>query len=265
MGKDIDMRDFTFEIYSVLLRKLSKAGYRYQTLTEYIENPMPKVVLIRHDIDLVAQSAIPFAKLERTHNAKATYYFRNRFLCNTPKVIESIASLGHEIGYHYEDLTTNNGDYGKAITDFARNLEYFRKFYPVKTVCMHGCSSSPYDNRDLWTRYDLSQYGLIAEPYISLDFNSVLYLSDTSQKWNGSNVALRDKVTSDYTFSFTTTWDILQSINKLPDQVMLTIHPELWTNSLIGWLAIRKIFQVHTLYKTRYRNKRVLKQREIQE
>ena len=37
-----------------------------------------------------------------------------------------------------------------AICDFGRNLEKFRKFYPVKTICMHGSPLSKWDNRDLW-------------------------------------------------------------------------------------------------------------------
>ena len=52
-----------------------------------------------------------------------------------------------------------------AIEDFERNLEKFREFYPVKTICMHGSPLSKWDNRDLWKRYDYRDYGIIAEPY----------------------------------------------------------------------------------------------------
>jgi len=254
------LRDFSFDIYRLLIRKLKKAGYKFKTLQDYIADPSGRVVLIRHDIDLVAASSLRFAKVEKELGIQASYYFRSLNSTFKPDIIRKVATLGHEIGYHYEDLSRNNGDIKVALAEFGKHLRMFRKLYPVKTVCMHGSSGSPYDPRDMWKAANLADYDLIAEPYLSLDFNKVLYLSDTSQRWNGNKVAMRDKVQTDFQHSFTTTWDIMDSINKLPDQVMLTMHPELWTNSLVGWWAIKIIFMGHSLYKTKYRNLRVKRQ-----
>ena len=58
------------------------------------------------------------AKLEKNLNIKSTYYFRIVKGSNNPKVINEITALGHEIGYHYEDLTLAKGNYKIAIKLF---------------------------------------------------------------------------------------------------------------------------------------------------
>jgi len=81
-----------------------------------------------------------------------------------------------------------------AYVEFCKNLEYFRTFYPVKTICMHGSPLSKYDNRDIWNKYDYKKLGLIGEPYFDIDFSKVLYLTDTGRCWDGDKVSVRDKV-----------------------------------------------------------------------
>ena len=67
--------------------------------------------------------------------------------------------------------------YSEAFRDFKENLEKLRKLYPVKTICMHGSPLSKWDNRDLWTKYDYRDFGIIGEPYFDVDFNEVFYSS----------------------------------------------------------------------------------------
>ena len=73
-----------------------------------------------------------------------------------------------------------------AIDDFRLNLEKLRKFYPVKTICMHGSPLSKWDNRDLWKKYNYRDYGIIGEAYFDIDFGEVLYLTDTGRRWDDS-------------------------------------------------------------------------------
>lgn len=254
------MRDFSHQMYLQLLRQLQKAGYDFQTLAGFIDAPLPRSVILRHDIDITALPALRLARLEKQHGIQGSYYFRTTRFSFRPKIMREIAALGHEIGYHYEDLTRNDGNMGLAIKDFMRNLANFRELYPVKTVCMHGRSGSPYDNRDIWKQHELSEFDLIAEPYISLNFDKVLYLSDTTQKWDGDQIALRDKVKSSLNLSFRTTRDILDNIDNLPDHVMITIHPELWSKGIAGWLLAKLFVTVHGSYKKYYRNSKVTKQ-----
>lgn len=258
------MLDFSLTTYKTLIQTLQKEGYCFQTLENHSENPsFQKTVILRHDIDIFALSALQLAQIETELDVKGSYYFRTTKFSNQPEIIKKIASLGHEIGYHYEDLTRNNGDIEAAKKDFKENLEWFRMLYPVRTVCMHGRSGSPYDNRDLWKHIRLSDYDLIAEPYLSLDFNKVLYLSDTTQKWDGNNIAVRDKVETTLNYRFRTTFDIIKSVGDLPDKIMITIHPELWSKSLAGWLLVKLYVFTHSSYKKYYRNKKMLKRKSV--
>jgi hypothetical protein len=109
-------------------------------------------------------------------------------------IIREIASLGHEVGYHYENLTTCGGDFRLAIDDFRSNLEKLRKIYPVKPICMHGSPLSKINNLDLWKKYDYKELGIIAEPYLDIDFDEIFYLTDTGRRWDGDAVSVRDKV-----------------------------------------------------------------------
>ena len=253
------MKDFTFETYRCLIQRLKETGYIFQCVADYINSPSPKAVILRHDVDIRNWAADRLALYENHLGIKSTYYFRYKRNGFDIKTIKSVIELGHEIGYHYEDLTHHNGNASAAIESFQRNLKELRKLYPVETICMHGRSGSTYDNRDLWKKYDYREFGVIAEPYLDLDFDKVLYLSDVARRWNGSKIALRDKVASKFDFDFKTTYDLLESIDQLPDRVMLTMHPELWTDNIWEWTYVYFFVIAHNFYKVHFRNKRTLK------
>lgn len=100
---------------------------------------------------------------------------------------------------------------------------------------MHGSPRVKYDNKIIWEKYDYKELGLIGEPYYDIDFNEFAYFTDTGRRWNGHKYSIRDKVKSKYNFDFKTTQDIIDNVDKLPDKVMFTIHPERWTDDLIPW------------------------------
>lgn len=253
------MKDFTLKIYRKFLEKLISQSYCFQTYYDFILNPKDKAVILRHDIDLKKHSSLIFAKLENEYNIKGTYYFRAVKKIFNKYLILNIAKLNHEIGYHYENLSWCYGDYDKAIKDFEKNLNKFREFYPIKTICMHGNTRSKYDNRQLWKFTDYKKkYELIGEPYFDIDFNKVLYLTDTAQRWNGYNIAIRDKVESTFKYNFTTTFDIIDNIEKLPSKIMFTIHPDRWTDNLLEWHRINNIVKIKIFVKNHILKKRAM-------
>jgi hypothetical protein len=229
--------DFTIKAYKDLLFSIIHSDYVIQTFEEFMLNPMKRVVVLRHDIDERPANALKMAIVEHELGIKATYYFRIVKISNDPFVIRKIADLGHEIGYHYEDYATFHGNLLKAIHSFKTNLSYFREYYPVKTVCMHGSSMSEFDNRVLWEHYSLEEFGLIGEPYLSIDYTKVQYLTDTGRCWDGGKYSVRDFVNQNYKLSFHTSNDIINGINAniFPNRVILQSHT-LWTDSLIEWL-----------------------------
>ena len=231
------MRDFTLEIYREFLLKLLENKYYFLTFEEFILNKkgFEKLVVLRHDVDKLPLNSLQTALIEHELKIKGTYYFRIGKESNDPNVIKQIAAMGHEIGYHYENMDLCNGNIENAYSDFCKNLEYFRSFYPVKTICMHGRPLSKFDNRKLWETHSYKDLGIIAEPYFDVDFNKILYITDTGRRWNGDEYSVIDKVKSGYQFDFRSTFDIFKSLHVLPNQILITIHSQRWNDSFFKW------------------------------
>lgn len=227
--------DFTIETFRELLKNMHEAHYAFKSFENWIKYPSKRTVILRHDVDKNPLNSLKIAQIQKDHGLYGTYYFRILPESFIPKIIYTIATLGHEIGYHYEDLTLCRGDKEKAIESFKKNLDKIREIYPVKTICMHGSPLSKYDNKSLWLDYNYRSYGIIGDAYLDTDFSRVLYLTDTGRCWNGSNIAIRDKVNSNFNYNFHTTFDIIRSIQKLPDQIMITIHPQRWNDQWWPW------------------------------
>jgi hypothetical protein len=251
------MRDFTTRIYRNLIIELIRAGYTFQTFQEFLVKPAKRVIIIRHDIDTRKKNSLHFAYIEHALDLPTTYYFRILPKSFDPVVLSLIKNLGHEIGYHYEDLTLANGDMQKAIALFEEHLSALRQHYPVKTICMHGSPMSKYDNRDLWKKYRYRDYGIIGEPYFDIDFNNVLYLTDTGRTWNNNGISVRDKVKRAHNLRIRSTREMIRKIPEFPDKVMLTFHPQRWTDSFFPWALelviqnIKNIFKRYFLVKNR--------------
>ena len=117
------MRDFTIHIYEQLLQAIQDAGYTFLTFEQYCElrrnNNLPaRYVILRHDVDKRPLFSVRTAEAEALADAKASYYFRVGSESNNPDCIKLIAQLGHEIGYHYEDMSLCHGDHAKAYEHF---------------------------------------------------------------------------------------------------------------------------------------------------
>ena len=229
--------DFTVKKYTELLKSLIAQKYQFQTFEEFLNRPSERAVILRHDVDLMPKNSLRFAKIQAANNVKGVYYFRAVPQSWDESIIREIHNLGHEIGYHYENLTTCKGNLDKGIADFETNLNQLRKLAPVKTICMHGSPMSKYDSKDLWKKFNYKDYDLIGEPYFDVNFTKVFYLTDTGRQWDGDKVSVRDKVNSSYNLSFHSTDEIIKvaSNNKLPDQIMFTFHPQRWNDNQFLW------------------------------
>lgn len=254
------MRDFTFKTYNRLLLAILDSGYSIQTMEEFMLNPNSKVVVLRHDCDLWPENDLVFAKMEKDLNIQATYYFRVPYTFKI-KIINQIAKLGHEIGYHYENLAEFKGNFDKSIIDFKDNLKKLREIYPVKTISMHGRPLSKWDNRQLWDRFDFRDFHVIGEPYLSVDYNKVLYLTDTGNMWNGDKVSVRDTVTSNYNFDLSSTFDLINALkrNELPDQIIINTHADRWNDNFIIWFYKELLQKLKNLVKWQLKKIRKLK------
>ena len=149
-----------------------------------------------------------------------------------------------------------------AIVSFESNLNKLRQLSPVRTICMHGSPLSKWDSRLLWKYYDYRDYGITGESYFDVDFGEVLYLTDTGRRWDGDSVNIRDKaekrrgegekrragevitpspvppLSLSSSIRLRSTSDIINAAreNKLPVKIMLTVHPQRWTDKPVPWV-----------------------------
>lgn len=112
------MHDFTFHALYQLLNSIKKQQFIVQPFMEFIRNPVPKFVILRHDVDKKETNSLLNAQIENLLGIVGTYYFRIVSGSFDENVIRRIYDLGHEIGYHYEDLAIAKGDHKKAIMLF---------------------------------------------------------------------------------------------------------------------------------------------------
>lgn len=230
--------DFTLTKYRQLCEAIIHNGYATTTVSQYLTQPdeHDMVIILRHDVDRRPKNALYMAELEYKLNLRTTYYFRTTSRVFRPHLMKQIAVWGHEIGYHYETLSTCSGDYTKAINLFEQELALFREIYPIKTIAMHGRPLSPYDNRDLWQQYDYRDYALLGEAYLDIDYTQVGYLTDTGRTWHGSRRNLRDKPPARNAIHLPpiyTTDDLIALIDKREySQLVIQTHPERWSWSV---------------------------------
>lgn len=246
--------DFTIRIYAQLLSAFQDAGYAFQSFSDFIEKPKERSIVLRHDVDARKLNSLLFAKIQAERGIQGTYYFRMVPQSFDENIIRDIADLNHEIGYHYETMDSAGGNVDEAYNQFCKNLDKFREIITVKTICMHGSPLSKYDNKDLWKKYNYKELGIIGEPYFDIDFTKVGYFTDTGRRWDGEKVSVRDKVNIEQgtwnkehgsmsqipepKTSYRHTNDIIEAAKtgKLPVQLMLTFHPQRWTDKPLPWV-----------------------------
>ena len=268
------MIDFTSSIYKSFLESLVLNDYSFFTFEEFLE-PFSQAInysniLLRHDVDKFPNNSLRTAEIESSLGIKGSYYFRIVPESFDEEVMIKISNLGHEIGYHYEEMDTiyrkyrkwnrlkilqtgnkenpENGTIGKrkknikeedlvdeAYELFCQNLEKMRKLYPIKTICAHGSPLSPFDNKLIWKKYNYKDHGIYGEPSLDIDWNDFAYFTDTGRCWNGNNVSVRDKVDSKFKFNYRTTQEIINNIHLLPGKIMFTIHPQRWNDNIWAW------------------------------
>ena len=276
--------DFTFFKYIELCKKMLQSDYAILTVEQYflLDEKPQKFIIIRHDIDdeIDLSYALKMAKVEAELGIRTTYYFRTSEKVFDEDKIREIAKFGHEIGYHYEVLGDAQGDFEKAIGLFETELSKFEDLYEVKTIAQHGGPLrkglnivtfsniievlkyfisednifDSWESKDIWERYDFGDYGIIGEPYLSIDFNEVVYLSDTNRSWIDTKYRMKDRIEreseSGKKMAIKKTDDLILSIGEGAFQKMhVLIHPSNWKEKFVEWLRWLLLQQVRNTGK----------------
>ncbi|MEZ5195350.1 MAG: hypothetical protein R2764_02795 [Bacteroidales bacterium] len=173
-----------FSHYQDSLNKAFENGYHFLMLKQFkqIEN-YQKVILLRHDVDLLLKNALIMAKIENEMKIKATYFIQvsgkyNLMFYPNFKLVNSIAELGHEIGLHYSlDIPQMiNVD---TVGYFLREKRIVEDTLGQKIsgICLHDPNSRNKINIDL-DKYDL-EYDAYSDTIVS----QLHYISDSRASW----------------------------------------------------------------------------------
>ena len=234
------MLNFSLKEYSVLLSSIKNNYTNIITFENFFLKKNKTFLIIRHDVDRKPNNALNMAILENKFGIKSTYYFRYKTFY--PKIIKQIKKLGHEIGYHYECLSDANGNIDNAIKLFEKNLIKFKKTTNIKTISMHGRPFNKWDNRLIWKNTKNHQlltkkFNILGEIYLDIDYKNIAYINDTGRNFSTSKFNKRDSVNSNIITDIKNINELINIINiHRYNKIIISIHPERWTNNPIEWV-----------------------------
>ena len=134
--------DFTPSAYRALLSTLLDRGYEVRGYAD--AEPHLRHLILRHDIDMSLDAALPIGELEKALELKAHYFvlvrteMYNVFSAGARKALRQLAALGHEIGLHLDASLYDNAvpalqraaDEECAVLEAATGA-------PVRTISFH--------------------------------------------------------------------------------------------------------------------------------
>jgi len=176
--------DFTHAGYVHLLASLSAIGYEARTFHDF--DPTSRHLLLRHDIDMSIQAAIPIAAAEADRGWPASYFvlvrteMYNPFSSTAIADLGRLAAMGHEIGLHFDcSLYADGGEaLDRAAAAECRVLEDMTA-RPVRLISFHRPA------RSLLGRTT----PLAGRPhtYMPRFYSDIGYCSDSQGRWRFGN------------------------------------------------------------------------------
>ena len=104
--------DFTPTAYRALLMALCEKGYECRGYAD--TDPRQRHLILRHDIDMSVDAALPIAEIECSLGHVAHYFvlvrteMYNVFSAAARKALQELRGFGHEIGLHLDASLYNN-------------------------------------------------------------------------------------------------------------------------------------------------------------
>lgn len=203
-----DMPAFGLDGYRALLAEFAHAGYESRRISE-LDDPEPeRVVYLRHDLDFLTSSALPFAEAEAELGFRATYYVLptgpyNMFSTANRDALRRLVELGHEVGLHY-DVQAFAGattEAHRAELDAQKRALEDVAGCRVTTISTHNPSSGGDD--------PFRTVPGLRHPHDPRDEREILYVSDSRRTWRDARLLACFGATP-------------------PPRVMFLTHPELW-------------------------------------
>lgn len=188
---------FSFADYTSTLREFVAAGYAVTGFDEYLDDPKPKHLILRHDCDHSIAQALRVAELDAAAGCTATFFVRIHArgynLLSLPELtaLRTMEDLGHRVELHLEGgLQEHLGgsldewaDRQRAVFEAALNrpLGGFSSHEPAR---MGGID---FANALLARWGDTVRYHAYEERFTT---PTMKYLSDSSGNWREGHFGL---------------------------------------------------------------------------
>ncbi|MDD4050614.1 MAG: hypothetical protein PHR28_01780 [candidate division Zixibacteria bacterium] len=258
---------FTYDSYRQLVETITRNGYAIFGIEEILARradetlPESDYVAIRHDIDYFPDRAKAIAEIEAERRIATTYYIRRRFFDSNIDLVRMIAGLGHQVGYHYEEVDTHqkapNLQVGRDAVGFfiGSLLDIDRLGFRIRSICAHGNPMTDVDNRQvvhllrdpsflehLAFTYDREEIRtkiidrLIGDASIDItgkDFD--LYIPDTGRFNPRFN--MKDRI-DDCAIAGLSGLDDLDRLLKSGTyrHIYMNMHPDRWSGDMVTWM-----------------------------
>lgn len=243
--------DFTYRQLHKICSEVIKLK-KTITAQEIEANLNESWVVFKHDVETNVGKAYKMAKIEAEYGIKATYYVQGYLLEENVATLKKIASLGHEVTYHYDVLDANNGDYEKAKNEF---VEYVKSFqangFKINTICPHGnplmIRKGWNSNKDFFRKTEIvNKFDSILDVVVQLPklLNTpYTYISDAGFQFKIIGNIDDNDIKNDGDISINSINDFTRII-KENDKIILSAHPHRWKQFKIATILNKLKFKL---------------------
>ena len=216
--------------YKKLIIFFKKNNFKFKLFHENLNKG--KNLILRHDIDFCPFRALRLAREEKKLNVRSSYFFLlntsfyNLNHYNTKCALLEIASLGHDIGLHFDAaLYDSPKDLKKALLTEKKYLEKISK-KKIKIISFHR------PNKKI-VSMDAKVIGGLAHTYMKKFIKNIKYCSDSQGTWRFDNPK-----------------DIVEKNNdKKNFTIHLLTHPIWWTTPAKLTPPEKIVFHLEGLFK----------------
>jgi hypothetical protein len=151
--RDFEKEEFTYTYYEAFLSRLLKVykfigfpeGKRAASTISGDEISRRPLAIMRHDIDMDPNAALPISLIEKETGLRATYFFMvrcpiyNIFSPEYAGTVMQIIDSGHRLGLHFDCAMYLGLSRDKISSQISREVELLEGFFkaPVEAVSFH--------------------------------------------------------------------------------------------------------------------------------
>jgi len=206
---DPSFGDFTEESYCAVL-ELARAYWRFESFGTSVAEPH---VLWRHDVDVSPNRALRLAEIESERGLRATYFFLlhssfySCFEAATRDMMRRVATLGHDIGLHFDVSFYPEID---DVDSLEQRIEFEAEIISALATKQTTAVSFDSPTPEQLTSFDQPELAGLVNTYGHTLRNNYRYISDSNGYWR-----------------FDRLHDVL--VERKDRTLHVLTHPEWWT------------------------------------